>query len=82
MLLDPFAGGGRLHTDAAQQFVRPWQAHEVAMRMLNNLVMAYDRRGDVSAAIHAAELRLALPAEASDRDVLHVQLRAMLARLN
>jgi hypothetical protein len=52
------------------------------MRMLNNLVIAYDRRGDISAAIHAAELRLALPAEASHRDVLHAQLRAMLARLN
>ena len=52
------------------------------MRMLNNLVMAYDRRGDVGAAIHAAELRLALPAEASHRDILQAQLRAMQARLN
>jgi regulator of sirC expression with transglutaminase-like and TPR domain len=56
VLLDPFAGGGRLHT--------------------------YDRRGDVGAAIHAAELRLALPAEASHRDILQAQLRAMQARLN
>ena len=82
VLLDPFAGGGRLQTDTAPELVRPWRAHEVAMRMLNNLVMAYDRRGDVGAAIHAAELRLALPAEASHRDILHAQLRAIQARLN
>ena len=63
-------------------FVRPWRAHEVAMRILNNLVLAYDRRGDVGAAIQAARLRLALPAEGSHRDMLHAQLRAIQARLN
>jgi hypothetical protein len=52
------------------------------MRILNNLVLAYDRRGDVGAAIQAARLRLALPAEASHRDMLHAQLRAIQARLN
>jgi len=82
VLLDPFAGGARVETDAARGLVRPWRAHEVAMRMLNNLVMAYDRRGDVGAAIHAARLRLALPAEASHRDILYAELRAMQARLN
>ena len=82
VLLDPFAGGGRLHTDAAPGLVRPWRAHEIAMRMLNNLVMAYDRRGDMAAAIHGARLRLALPVEASHRDILHAQLRAIQARLN
>jgi len=45
-------------------------------------VLAYDRRGDVGAAIQAARLRLALPAEASHRDMLHAQLRAIQARLN
>jgi len=82
VLLDPFAGGGRVRTDAAPELVRPWRAHEVAMRILNNLVLAYDRRGDVGAAIQAARLRLALPAEASHRDMLHAQLRAIQARLN
>ena len=82
VLLDPFAGGSRVQTDAAPELVRPWRAHEVAMRILNNLVLAYDRRGDVGAAIRAARLRLALPAEASHRDMLHAQLRAIQARLN
>jgi regulator of sirC expression with transglutaminase-like and TPR domain len=82
VLLDPFAGGGRVHTDAALELVRPWRAHDVAMRMLNNLVLAYDRRGDVGAAIHAARLRLALPAEGSLRDSLEAQLRSLQARLN
>ena len=80
--LDPFAGGGRVETAGAQDLVRHWRAHEVAMRMLNNLVMAYHRRGDIGAAIHAAGLRLALPAEASHRDILNAELRAMQARLN
>jgi hypothetical protein len=44
--------------------------------------LAYDRRGDVGAAIHAARLRLALPADGSHRESLHAQLRAMQARLN
>lgn len=82
LLLDPFAGGGRVEARVAQDFVRPWPAHEVAMRMLNNLVLAYHRRSDLGAAIHAARLRLALPAEASERDILRAELRAMQARLN
>jgi regulator of sirC expression with transglutaminase-like and TPR domain len=82
VLLDPFAGGGRVQTDATQELVRPWRSHEVAMRMLNNLVMAYHRRGDISAAIHAARMRLELPTEASHRDILHAELGAMRARLN
>ncbi|MGO9961236.1 MAG: transglutaminase family protein [Solirubrobacteraceae bacterium] len=82
VLLDPFAGGERVQTDAAQQLVRPWRAHEVAMRMLNNLVLAYHRRGDIGAAIHTARMRLELPTEASHRDILHNELRAMQARLN
>ena len=82
VLLDPFAGGVQVKTDVAQDHVRPWRAHEVAMRMLNNLVMAYHRRGDLGAAINAATLRLVLPADASHRDILQSELRAMQARLN
>ena len=82
VLLDPFAGGVQVKTDVAQDHVRPWRAHEVAMRMLNNLVMAYHRRGDLGAAINAATLRLVLPADASHRDILQSDLRAMQARLN
>ncbi|MGZ6557848.1 MAG: hypothetical protein ACXVEY_13525, partial [Actinomycetota bacterium] len=82
VLLDPFAGGVQVKTDVAQDHVRPWHAHEVVMRMLNNLVMAYHRRGDLGTAIHAATLRLVLSADASHRDILQGELRAMQARLN
>jgi regulator of sirC expression with transglutaminase-like and TPR domain len=69
LLLDPFASGARVHADAARHLVRPWRGHEIAMRMLNNLMTAYHRRGDLCAAIHVATMRLALPEEASKRDV-------------
>jgi regulator of sirC expression with transglutaminase-like and TPR domain len=82
VLLDPFAGGGPVETRAPRNVVRPWRADEIVMRMLNNLVAAYDRRGDIGAAIHAASLRLALPAEASQRDMLRAELQAFQARLN
>ncbi len=82
VLLDPFAGGAQVKTDAPRDLVRPWRADEIAMRMLNNLVAAYDRRGNIGAAIHATTLRLALPASASQRDVLQAELQAMQARLN
>jgi regulator of sirC expression with transglutaminase-like and TPR domain len=82
VLLDPFAGGGPVETDVPRELVRPWRADEIVMRMLNNLVAAYNRRGDIGAAIHAATLRLALPATESQRDVLRAELHAMQARLN
>jgi len=82
LLLDPFAGGAALGAIILPSQVRPWTPHEIAMRMLNNLVVAYQRRSDVSAAIRAARLRLALPAEASMRDTLQAELRAMQAQLN
>jgi regulator of sirC expression with transglutaminase-like and TPR domain len=82
VLLDPFAGGARIETNAPRNVVRPWRADEIVMRMLNNLVAAYDRRGDIGAAIHAARLRLALPAGVSQRDLLQAELKAFQARLN
>ncbi len=82
VLVDPFAGGARIETNAARSVIRPWRADEIVMRMLNNLVAAYDRRGNIGAAIHAARLRLALPARASQRDLLQAELKALQARLN
>ena len=82
LLLDPFAGGGEYRPKPRRSSSRPWRANEVAMRMLNNLVLAYQRRGDIGDAIHAARLRLTLPTEASHRDILQAQLRTMQARLN
>jgi regulator of sirC expression with transglutaminase-like and TPR domain len=82
LLLDPFAGGARLEPDAEDPLVRPWGAAEIAMRMLTNLVVAYGRRGDLAAAIRAAELRLALPAEPELRATLEAEARALRSRLN
>ncbi len=82
VLLDPFAGGSTVELDVAPVPLRPWRAPEIAMRMLNNLVGTYQRRGDLSAAIRAGGMRLALPADPSLRDALQAELRAMQARLN
>ncbi|HWI08438.1 MAG TPA: transglutaminase-like domain-containing protein [Solirubrobacteraceae bacterium] len=82
-LLDPFAGGVRLaapQTHAAD--VRPWGAHETALRMLNNLVGSYTRRNDLGRAIRAAELRLELPLEPALQRVLGAELLGLRARLN
>jgi regulator of sirC expression with transglutaminase-like and TPR domain len=69
LLLDPFRGGVQITPDVLAALVRPWTPHETAMRMLNNLVPAFRRRGDLAGALRAAELRLALPADAGERDV-------------
>jgi regulator of sirC expression with transglutaminase-like and TPR domain len=82
LLLDPFAGGVAVPGEFARTLLRPWGAHETAMRMLNNLVGSYQRRGDLGAAIRAASMRMALPAAESERAVLRAELRAMQARLN
>ena len=83
VLLDPFAGGATMSTDAAQDLVRPWEAHEIAMRMLNNLVASYHRRGDLTNALRAATMRLALPVpEPQLQSTLKAELRAIQARLN
>jgi regulator of sirC expression with transglutaminase-like and TPR domain len=82
VLLDPFARGVPVETDAPQNVVRPWRADEIVMRMLNNLVAAYNRRGDIGAALNAARLRLALPSGTSQRELLQAELQAIQARLN
>jgi regulator of sirC expression with transglutaminase-like and TPR domain len=82
LLLDPFAAGRTIDAKIPQDLMRPWRPHEIAMRMLNNLLAAYQRRGDVGAAIRAASMRLTLPAEGSHRATLQAELRALQARLN
>lgn len=82
VLVDPFSGGDRIEEDATLDHVRPWTAHEIAMRMLNNLASSYRRRGDLGAAIRAASMRMALPAESHVQEALRVELRSMQARLN
>jgi len=82
LLLDPFAGGGAIAPVGHPSLLRPWPAHEIAMRILNNLLAAFQRRADLGPAIRAAELRLALPSEESLRETLRVEMRALRARLN
>ncbi|MCW2997738.1 MAG: hypothetical protein JWN65_1287 [Solirubrobacterales bacterium] len=82
LLLDPFNGGARIDADATPGLVRPWPATDIAMRMLNNLVAGHTRRGDFGLAIHAAQLRLLLPADTPLRQTLEAELLAMQARMN
>jgi hypothetical protein len=52
------------------------------MRVLNNLVVGYQRRGNLAAALRAAEMRLALPSTDELTETLEAELRGLQARLN
>src|SRR3954452_12090791 len=82
VLLDPFNAGAQITGGAPTEFVRPWSPHETAMRMLNNLVPAFQRRGDLTRALRAAELRLELPAPNDEHDRVRAELVALRADLN
>jgi len=82
LLLDPFGGGAPITPDVPSALVRPWTPHETTMRMLNNLVPAFRRRGDLTGALRAAELRLALPANASEQARVNAELATLRAHLN
>lgn len=82
LLIDPFDGGRTFTAAVADEVLRPWRAHEIAMRMLNNLVGSYLRRANLTAAIRAASMRLSLPAEGSRKATLQAELRALQARFN
>lgn len=78
VLLDPFHGGVPVRFDGPPELVRPWTAHETGLRVLNNLAPALERRGDIGAAMRAADMRLLLPGgDAFAHDAL-----ALRARLN
>lgn len=82
VLLDPFNGGAPIDTGLDTRAVRPWSSQEIALRMLNNLVASYTRRGDLGRAIRAAEMRLRLPADRGLREELEVEHRSLAARMN
>jgi regulator of sirC expression with transglutaminase-like and TPR domain len=82
LLLDPFERGAIVSAAVGHELLRPWRPHEIAMRMLNNLVGSYERRADLTAAIRAARMRLTLPAEPSLETTLRSEVRALEARLN
>jgi regulator of sirC expression with transglutaminase-like and TPR domain len=78
VLMDPFHRG----TVLGEQPVKPWRPHEIALRMLNNLVGSYERRGDLARTLRAAEMRLELPVDAAVRDQLETEMRGLRSRLN
>lgn len=83
LLLDPFGGGAPVDVvPEAAPHVRPWTHHETTMRVLNNLVGSYQRRGQVVAALRVGELRLLLPAPDGLREELEVELQRLRAPLN
>lgn len=80
LLLDPFGGGTPLARPARP--LQRWGPHQTALRILNNLVGSYQRRGDLARAIRAAELRLELPISGPQRHALSAQLNSLRAALN
>lgn len=78
-VLDPYHGGRRI--DVLQP-PPPWSAHEIALRILNNLVGSFGRRGDLAGGIRASQLRLDLPTEGDERERLADEALALRARLN
>jgi regulator of sirC expression with transglutaminase-like and TPR domain len=82
LLIDPFGGGRRVGDQIPRNRLRPWTSPEIALRMLNNLVPAFERRGDIGAAIRAAAMRLELPSAPALRETLELELRTLRARLN
>ena len=81
ILLDPFAGGATIQA-AVTADLRPWSAHQTALRMLNNLLGSYERRADLSRAIRVAEMRLELPLGEAEEATFGAEMRALRARLN
>jgi len=82
LLVDPAAGGRRLPEPLAPRPARPRTPHEIALRILTDLVAVAVARTDVAAAVRAAELRLALPLTPPRRAVLERELAVLRGRLN
>ncbi len=82
-LLDPFHNGMRIAMpELPAELLRPWGPHETVLRMANNLVGSFSKRGALAHAIRAADLRLLLPVEPADLDRYTVEARALRAQLN
>jgi len=82
LVLDPFSGGRDVTFEVRAEHLRPWGAHETALRMLNNLVRSFFTRGELANAICAARLRLMLPIDQPGRRALAAELRGLEAQLN
>lgn len=82
LLIDPFASGRPVADQVPRNRLGPWSASDIGMRILNNLVPALLRRGDIGAAIRAARMRLELPSDAALREALELEAKRLQARLN
>jgi regulator of sirC expression with transglutaminase-like and TPR domain len=82
LLLDPFGGGELVRDEVPEALVRPWSAHETVLRMLNNLVRSWLERGDLTRALRAADLRLAVPIDNETHEQYVTERAALQARLN
>jgi regulator of sirC expression with transglutaminase-like and TPR domain len=82
LLIDPFAGGGSVEASPPAHMLRPWPPQEIAMRMLNNLVSSFERRGDLPSALRAAVMRQELPTLPAQDRQLEAELRGLRAKLN
>lgn len=81
LLVDPFAGGERLEIAGAVSVMRSG-THQTVLRVLDNLVGSYRRRHDISRAIRAAELRMALPLGETQTAALGLELKSIRSALN
>lgn len=82
VLIDPCENGAPVAPGAAPRGVNPWCPHEMALRVLNDLVEAYVAGGDLERAIQAAKLRRALPLDKRAQSSVATEIRALEARLN
>lgn len=81
IVIDPFDGGAPVDV-AALGAVEPQPVHDTALRMLSNLVGAYERAHDPGRALRAARLRLLLPVDDAARPALEAEARRLGATFN
>jgi regulator of sirC expression with transglutaminase-like and TPR domain len=80
ILVDPFRGGVRIADGPPA--VESTDPHRTALRMLSNLVAAYERRGELGPMLTCSRLRLDLPLDERDRLVMEFEHRRLSARVN
>lgn len=81
-LLADFAAGGLRHAHELRADLNWHCAHQVACALLQNLLNRALSRGDLTRAMHAAELKLVLPFDRPTRAHARSDLVALRAQLN
>ncbi len=82
VVIDPFDSGALLDARGLPSDLEPQPVHETALRMLTNLVGAYERAGDAGRALRAARMRLLLPLEPPLAAGLADEAKRLAARFN